>query len=133
MEKLSIMEAKLKAIKEQSESLAKKQIKLANKIVKYKLENALYHPMSELVNYKNKSISCINLVEKKQNGKLDTDYMFNDGIFEVTKDGYLYYSSYEGGVMDYCKEDGKYYHYFYGRGTPHEYVGFLEIELEEEW
>lgn len=126
---LEIMEAELKATREQLKPLQKKQTELEREIEDYKLKNAAYHPMSELVNYKGKDISSITLVEKKQNGALVTDFMYNDEIFYVTDDGYLYYSSYGGGIMDYCKEDGKYYHCYYGHSTPHEYVGFLEIKL----
>lgn len=128
------MEAKLKAITEQVVSLEKKKNNLAKEIEKYKLKNGLYHPMSELINYKGKTISSITLVEKQRNGRLVTDFMYNDElIFNVTDNGHLHYSSYRGGVMDYCEDDGKYYHYVFGRSTPHEYVGFLEIEFQDEF
>lgn len=129
---LDIMEAELKAVCEQLKPLQKKKIELERDIREYRLRNTLYHPMSELVNYKGREIRSITLVEKMRDGKLGTEYMYNDEYFKVTEDGHLHYSSYEGGCMDYYKEDGKYYHYYYGHATMHEYVGFLEIELEEE-
>jgi hypothetical protein len=129
---LDIMEAELKATIEQLKPLQNKKTELEREIKDYKLKNTAYHPMSELVNYRGRDISSITLVEKKQNGMLVTEFMYNDEIFNVTNDGYLHYSSYGGGIMDYYEKEEKYYHYYYGHGTPHEYVGFLEIELEDE-
>lgn len=51
---LEMMEAELKAANEQFEPLKKKISELEREIEKYKLDNALYHPMSELVNYRGK-------------------------------------------------------------------------------
>ncbi len=129
---LDIMEAELKATKEQIKPLEKKRLELEREIQSCKLENTLYHPMSELINYKGREVYSITLVEKRADGKLTTDYMYNDEIFKVTDDGHLHYSSYEGGVMDYYEEDEKYYHCYWGRSTPHEYVGFLDIEVGDE-
>lgn len=129
---LEMMEAELKATKEQIKPLQNKKLELEREIRSYKLENTLYHPMSELINYKGKNLYSINLVEKGRDGKLTTDYMYADEWFEVTDDGHLHYSSYAGGIMDYNKNDGKYYHCYYGHSTPHEYIGFLEIEAEED-
>ena len=129
---LNIMEAELKSICEQLCPLQKNKIELERDIRNFKLENALYHPMSELANYKGREIRSITLVEKMRDGKLGTEYMYNDEYFEVTDGGHLHYSSYQGGCMDYYEEDGKYRHYYYGHATLHDYIGFLEIELEEE-
>lgn len=132
MEELRLTKEERKPLSEAIEVINKKIQKLDNEIEAYKLNNGLYHSMSELANYKGKDISHITLVERDKDGTLDTEYMFNDEIFEVTDDGHLYYSSYAGGITQYCEKDGKYYHYYYGCGTPHEYVGFLEIKLEDE-
>lgn len=129
---LDIMEAELKATKEQLKPLEKKKLELEREIKDYKLSNTMYHPMSELINYKGREIRSITLVEKIRDGRLDTDYMYNDEIFEVTDNGHLYYSSYEGGVMHYSEEADRYIHKYWGVGTPHEYLGFLDIELENE-
>ena len=136
---LEIMEAELEATREllkplqkQLEPLHKKINELEREIQSYKLENAAYHPMSELINYKGKEVRSITLVERNRDGKLTTDYMYNDEIFEITDNGHLYYSSYEGGVMRYSEETNRYIHHYWGHGTPHEYLGFLEIELEDE-
>lgn len=129
---LDIMEAELKAINEQLKPLHKKRTELEREIREYKLGNALYNPMSELINYIGREISYITLVEKKEDGKLVIDFICNDEILEVTDKGHLYYSSDKGGVIHYHKEDGKYYHYYYGHSEPHEYIGFLDIEVNDE-
>lgn len=129
---LEIMEAELKSTNEQLKPLQNKKLELEREIQSYKLENTLYHPMSELINYKGREVRSITLVEKRADGKLTTDYMYNDENFEVTDNGHLYYSSYEGGVMRYSEETNRYIHSYWGNGFPHEYVGFLEIELEDE-
>lgn len=132
MEELTLAKEERKPLLEAIEVINKKIRKLDNEIEAYKLNNGLYHPMSELANYKGKNISHITLVERDKEGALDTEYMYNDEIFEVTDDGHLYYSSYGGGITHYNEKDGKYYHCYYGHSTPHEYVGFLDIELEDE-
>lgn len=129
---LDIMEAELKATNEQLKPLQKKKLELEREIQSYKLKNTLYHPMSELINYKGRRVRSITLVEERLDGTLTTDYMYDDEIFEVTDNGYLYYSSYEGGVMHYSAETDRYIHNYWGVGTPHKYLGFLEIELEDE-
>lgn len=129
---LDIMEAELKAVNEQLKLLEKKHTELEREIKEYKLRNALYHPMSELINYIGREISYITLVEKKEDGKLVIDFICNDEILKVTDRGHLYYSSFKGGIIDYHKEDGKYYHYYYGHSKPHDYVGFLDIEVNDE-
>lgn len=132
MEELRLAKEERKPLSEAIEVINKKIRKLDNEIEAYKLNNGLYHPMSELANYKGKDISHIILVERDKDGALDIEYMYNDEIFEVTDNGHLYYSSYSGGITQYREEDGKYYHHYYGHSTPHEYVGFLEIELEDD-
>lgn len=129
---LDIMEAELKAINEQLKSLHKKRTEFEREIRQYKLENALYHPMSELINYIGREISHITLVEKKEDGKLVIDVICNDEMLKVTDRGHLYYSSYKGGIIHYYKADGKYYHHYYGNSKPHDYVGFLDIEVNDE-
>ena len=129
---LEIMETELESITKQLTPLQKRASELSREIEQYRLDNALYHPMSELINYKGKTISSITLVRKEKDEKLTIEYMYNDDIFEVTDDGYLHYSSYEGGVMDYSAKARGYVRYYYGHGTAYNYVGFLEIELEAE-
>ena len=128
---LNRMIAELKLAEEQLKPLKEKVDNLNEEIKKYKLNNGLYHPMSELVNYKGKYIRSITLVEKDEDGTLDTDFIYDDDIFEVTDNGYLYYSSYNGGITQYDSNTQKYVHMYYGHPTYHDYVGFLEIDVRD--
>ena len=53
---LEIMEAELKATIEQLKPLNNKRTELEREIEDYKLKNAVYHPMSELINYKGREV-----------------------------------------------------------------------------
>ena len=128
---LDIMEAELKALKEQFKPLAKKLAELESEIEEYKLENTLYHSMSELVNYRGKQIRSITLIERDEDGTLDTDFVYDDEIFEIDDDGHLYYSSYSGGIIKYDNKAEKYVHMYYGHPEYHDYVGFMEIDIRD--
>lgn len=126
---LEIMEKELKLAKEQFEPLKKKIDELEKEIEKYKLDNALYYPMSELCNYKGKEIRWIKLVERNEDNTLDTDFVCCDEILEVDEDGHFYYSSYDGGIIRYDNSENKYVHYYYGCPEYHDYIGFLEMQF----
>jgi hypothetical protein len=136
---LDIMMKELERVKEERKPLYeavnvldKEIAKLKDEITRYKLDNGLYHPMSELANYKGREIYHIVLVERDEDGALDIEYMYNDEMFSVDKRGYLDYSSYNCGVMRYDENIGKYVEWCHYRRTEHDYVGFLEIELEDD-
>lgn len=133
MEELRLAKEERKPLSEAIGVLDKEIAKLNDEIEAYKLNNGLYHPMSELINYLGKHIDSITLVERDEEGALDTDFMYCDEILEVDEFGHLYYSSYSGGVMGYNNESGKYVHMYYGYPEYHDYVGFLEIEIDEDW
>jgi hypothetical protein len=137
---LEVMEEELKRVKEERKplyeavnALDKEIAKLKDEIVAFKLNNGLYHPMSELIDYLGKRISSITLVERDKEGALDTEFMYCDEIFEVDEYAHLYYSSWSGGVMRYDNNTKMYVHSYYGCPTYHDYVGFLEIEIDEDW
>ena len=132
MEELRLAEEERKPLSEAIEVVNKKIKNLKAEIETYKLNNGLYHPMSELARYKGMEISHIILVEKNEDGTLDTEYMYNDEMFSVDENGYLDYSSYNCGVMHYDEKIGKYVEWCHYRRTEHDYVGFLEIELEDD-
>lgn len=129
MEERKLLEEEKKPLSEAINTLNKKIKDLDNEIETYKLSNTLYHPMSELIKYKGKEISSITLVERNEDGTLDTEFMYNDEMFSVDEEGYLDYSSYNCGVMSYDKDIGKYVMWCHYHRTEHDYVGFLEIEL----
>lgn len=135
---LEVMEEELRLVREERNplyeavsELDKKISKLNNEIEAYKLNNGMYHPMSELINYLGKNISSIKLVERDEEGALDTDFMYCDEIFEVDEFGHLYYSSYSGGIIEYDNDARKYVHLYYGYPEYHDYVGFLEINISK--
>lgn len=102
-----------------------------NEMKTYKLNNKLYHPMSELANHKGKDIYSITLVERKEDGTLDTEYIYNDEIFRVDDNGHLKYSSFNCGVMDYNEKIGKYVEWCHFNRTEHDYIGFLNVEFDD--
>lgn len=132
MEELRLAEEEKKPLSEAIEVVNKKMKNLKSEIETYKLNNRLYHSMSELANYKGKEISYIALVERNEDGTLSTEYMHNDEMFSVDENGHLDYSSYNCGVMHYDEKVGKYAYYYYHSRTEHDYVGFLEIEFEDD-
>lgn len=129
MEELRLIKEERKSLADAVEVLDKKIGNLKREIEKYKLDNGLYHPMSDLNKYIGEAISEITLIERNKNGILETKYMCIDEIFEVDEYGYLYYSSYNGGIMHYDSNINKYVWHVYGIKTEHDFVGFLEIEL----
>ena len=129
---LEIMEEELKSLNEQFEPLNSRIRELENEIEDYKLNNGLFHPMSDLANYKGKDISWIKVVEKFDDNTLDTDFIGGDEIFEVDENGHLYYSSYDGGITRYDNEENKYVHFYYGCPDYHDYIGYLEVKFYED-
>lgn len=135
---LEIMEEELRLVKEERKPLSeaidvinKKINKIEDEILRYKLNNGLYYPMSELADYTGKNVSSIELVERDEEGALDTDFIYCDEIFEVDENGHLYYSSYSGGIIKYDSDANKYVHMYYGYPEYHDYVGFLEIDISK--
>lgn len=132
MEELRLVKEERKPLSEAISVLDKKIAKLDDEIEAYKLNNGLYHPMSELINYMGKDINFIKLVVRDEDGALDTDYMYCDEIFEVDEFAHLYYSSYSGGIVAYDEKTRKYMHLYYGHPEYYDYVGFLEIDVDED-
>lgn len=131
-EELERIKEERKPLYEAVNTLDKKIAKLNNEMLAYKLNNGLYHPMSELINYLGKEIDSIKLVERDEEGALHTDFMYCDEIFKVDEYAHLYYSSWTGGIVEYDNDTKKYVHLYYGCPTYHDYVGFLEIEIDED-
>lgn len=131
MEELCLVKEEKKPLSEAIDVLNKKIAQLDNEIEAYKLNNGLYHPMSELENYKGREILNITLVERNEDGALETEYIYGDEMFEVDKNGHLDFSSYNCGVMSYDEKIGKYVEYFHYCREEHDYVGFLDITLRD--
>lgn len=133
MQEIECIREERKPLYEAINVLDEKIARIKDEIKRYKLNNGSYYPMSELEKYKGKEISHIILVERDNEGALNTKYMCNDEMFKVDENGYLDYSSYDCGVMHYDENIGKYVYYYHYRRTEHDYVGFLEIELEDDY
>jgi len=128
---LENMVKQLKLTEEAIKPLAEKASRLRKEIEQYKLDNALFHPMSDLIHYAGHEIRSIELVERYEDGTLGTDYKFLDEIFEVDENGRLYFSSFDYGIIEYDDDEHKYVHMYYGYPTYYDYVGFMEIELND--
>lgn len=131
-EELNTLREERKPLNEAIDIINKKIAMIKDEIRAYKLNNGLYHPMSELENYKGKEIDSITLVERDEEGALDTECMFNDEMFSVDENGHLDYSSYHCGVMSYDERIGKYVYWYHGHGEERDFVGYLEIEFEDD-
>ncbi len=129
---LDIMVSELEPAEKELKILEEKVKNLRYEIEDYRLNNGLYHPMSELINHKGKEIRWIKLVVREDDGTLDTDFMGCDEIFNVDENGHLDYSSFSGGTMLYDNKTNKYVHYYYGCSDYYDYVGYLEIKFYEE-
>lgn len=127
---LACVEEEIKPIEEKRDVLLKKIGALSREKEKYILDHELFHPISELTNYIGKRISSIDLVERMEDGSLDTDFMYNDEMFSVDENGHLDFSSYTSGVMSFDEKLGKYVMWCHFHRTEHDYVGYLDLELE---
>lgn len=122
----------LKPIRKAYDKARKKVSGFSDELERYKLDNGIYYPMSDLSQYIGCNINSIKLVERDTDGSLDIDDMYCDEYFKVDNNGHLDYSSEMGGVMDFDDNIGKYVmwcHYF---RTEHDYVGFLEISVDND-
>ena len=129
---LEIMEEELKLVKQEYNVLDKKRRNLEIEIEEYKLNNGLYHPMSELANYIGKDVDYIKVVIRNEDGTLETDFLCCDEIFEINEYGQLYYSSYSGGIIEYDTTEHKYVHMYYRCPTYYDYVGYMDLKLDDD-
>ena len=122
----------LKPIREAYDKATKKVSNFRDELERYKIDNEMYRPMSDLSQYIGCNISSIKLVERDEDGSLDTDDMWGDEYFKVDENGHLDYSSEMGGVMSFDKEIDKYVMWCHHFRTEHDYVGFLEIRVDKD-
>lgn len=134
---LKEIETDLKQAKEEAQPIIKarniaveKIDRLENELIQYKLNNGLYRPMSDLQQYAGKTVKAIKLVVRDQKGNLVTKDMYKDEDFKVDDRGHLNYASFVHGYM-HCDEEGIYYFLYNGHKTTYDFLGFLEIEVEE--
>lgn len=122
----------LEPIERARDEAVKKVNKFYHELEKYKIDNNMYRPMSDLLQYANRNINNIKLVEEYENGTLNVENMYGDEFFKVTEKGYLSYSSEYGGVMDYNESENAYVMWCRYMRTVRKFIGFMEIDIEEE-
>ena len=105
---------------------------LHDELDKYKIDNGLYHPMCDLKQYAGYNIVDIKLVQRNVNGNLVLNNIYYEEIFRIDDDGHLYFSSMESGVIYFDDNIGKYIWVFHGFITEIDYIGFLEICVDDE-
>lgn len=129
---LEIAKKQQELIMDANDEAVRKYRILREEAREYKIQNGLFTPMSELEKYKGKRISYIELVVRNKDGSLETEDMWGGEIFKVDKNGHLDYSDYMSGVMYFNSQIGKYEHDFHYHPTIYDFVGYLEVEFEED-
>lgn len=134
---LKLAREEVEPIKETFLNADSKVRKIREEIEKYKLDNGLYFPISELLNHPEEIIDCIDFVELNKDGTLSTEFIYNDTIFTkrfmVNKNGHVYYfDSFKS--VNYNEKLGRYILRFHDDGseTEHNYIGFLDVEFTGE-
>ena len=132
----------LKSIKEEEKAalevyknISDKMTKIRNEIKRYKLDNGMYQPISELSNHIGKTIDCIDLVERKDDGTLDVEYIWyyqtNTKHLYVDENGHLNWSYFDI-TMNYDENTNKYIkRYGNGKEETHDYIGFMYLDFLE--
>lgn len=126
-----IAKAKADPLIKAGEEAFKKCSRLYNEIKRYKIQHGMYHPMSDLLEHKGKTIENIELVMKNEDGTLETKYMYNYKTFSVDGNGRLDFSSDTMGVMFYDYKKEKYSYMYRGCETLYDFVGYLDVEFRE--
>lgn len=123
-----------KTVIEVYKNISDKTRKLHMELERYKLDNEMYDPISELSNHTGKIIHYIDLVELNEDGTLKVEYMYNDSLtterFMVNKNGHIYYFDPVKSV-NYNEKIGRYILRFHndGRETEHNYIGFMSLDF----
>jgi hypothetical protein len=135
-ENIEILDNKINCINEKIEEIDKQNIeplreerkKFENEREEYIYKNKKYNLFPLDKEYINKELSSVAFM--CEDGSIDEEY--KDELFYVDRDGYPYYSSYSYGITSYDKETNSFYHYYYGSRTKKNYIGYIEIEFEED-
>jgi hypothetical protein len=111
-------------------------IDLEYEITKYKLDNGLYHSVSELEKYTHKDISYIVLVERNNDGSLSTKELCDRDNYciGINIDGKVYTVSWDDDRskdISFNDKIGKYVENPPFGIVTHDYIGFLELKLKE--
>ena len=115
-------------LKNKSKQLYEQAQKIANQANQYYIENRLWSPMEELKSYIGKSFShppftlfYINL--DKEGDVIQSTYLYGE-ICEVREDGYMYYSDYDDGIIEWDEKSNCYVWAHWGNYTNIHVLGF---------
>lgn len=128
-EKINDLRKKIKEINERELEPLYNEIKnLVKQRNKHIFETKKYKTFPLDKKYSGKRISSITFI----NLKGETESFYDDELFYVDENGYPYYSSYENGILRYSKEDGKFIFMRYGLKYEKDFIGYIEIDIDEE-
>lgn len=131
---LENMKKELERLEEVREEACWDCYKLNNKIVEYRLNNKLYHNMSELTNYTRKDIDDITMVIKNKYGNLETLHLNKDidGDIECCIDatGHILFCSDSNGLIRYDDYTSRYIHVHGCSIIYYDFVGFMDLSFE---
>ena len=105
--------------------------KLENEINQYKIENKMYHPMSDLCSLKEHEILSISLIYIDDNDKpsvLKLEGGYYGTSIGVDESGTFYCNSDKYGIIVLDSETGNYvWYHFYKRISPR-LIGYLDVQ-----
>jgi hypothetical protein len=114
---------------EQAAELYDEANAIENAAAEYFIENELWSPMEELKEYLDKEDFTPPFTifytepESEDPEQILSDYIYGD-IVEIDENGYLYYSDYSDGIIEWDKTDFCYYRKFLGDYTRICILGF---------
>lgn len=120
----------LEPIRDAYKNAINKVTQYERELLRFKIDNKMYHPMSDLLQYTNKSISSIELIVENDEGVLDIDIMCGDYMC-ITEDGHLDYSDTCRGVVEWDESKNTYVMYRRGYKSVMKIYGFMGISLNE--
>lgn len=128
---LQIKYEKLKPIEQKCEDLKLEIAELEQERTIITLERSLFHPIEDLLQYKGREISYIQLVQN-DDGVFTDDWLFNCETLRIDILGHIYSCSKEDGVVIYDSVHNKYLKFYNGKSKLVDYVGFIDVKFLEE-
>lgn len=128
---ISIVAAETRLAYEKYSDLADRLRELHNELDNKILTYRAWRPMSDLKEYAGMELASIKLITEDENGSLEIEELVKDEILEITSDGHLYFSSFSDGII-HNKDGSNYYWHYYGMVDRMNFVGFVEVVLEED-
>ena len=133
-DEITILRSKIEPFQNEMNKLCKHRHELRKEKEDWQLAHGNYSPMSDLLKYVGKRLSLIKLVVKNEDDLLRTLDLFGgeEDVLTIVDDGHIYYSSYECGVIRYDQDKKQYRRSFHYTYTWYDFVGFMNLKLEDE-